>query len=226
MSPFDRLFSILTKPALIIPFMGFIICSILYFDIPVATYFYNADLGTTFPFLNYFTKIGLGGFYLPLFFGLAIFFRYVIKNPVWEARFWFLLLCLILPAIITLILKINCGRARPSLFLEDSAHLYGFYGFKLRPLFWSFPSGHVTNIMGVVLGLGILFPRYFYPLISLGLAVGFSRVLLNHHYLSDVLFTSYLLVLEIGCLLYVLKRKSWLSPAWTHRFNVSILGAG
>ncbi|MBA2709788.1 MAG: phosphatase PAP2 family protein [Tatlockia sp.] len=219
MQPFDRLFSILTKPLVIVLYMALVICSMFYFDIPVATYFYNADLRSNFIFLNYLTKIGLGGIYFPLFFGLALFFRFIRKDPVWEARFWFLFLCLAIPAIISLFLKINLGRARPALLLQDNAHLYGFFGFKTRPLFWSFPSGHVTTIMSVVLGLGILLPRYFYALILLGLAVGLSRVLLTHHYLSDVLFTSYLLVIEIGLLLAVLKRKSWLTPAWKPMYN-------
>jgi membrane-associated phospholipid phosphatase len=226
MSPFDRLFTLMTKPLVIVLYIGLIISSILYLDVPIATYFFNAGVGENFTFLTYLTKIGLGGIYYPAFFGLALFFRYVHKNPDWEAKFWFLLLCLIIPAITTLILKMSLGRARPTLLLQDSSHFYGFYGFKTSAYFWSFPSGHATTIMSVVLGLCIVFPRYFYALILLGLAVAFSRVLLNHHYLSDVLFAIYLTLIQIGCFLYVLKRKSWLTPAWKPMYNNSILSLG
>lgn len=226
MSPFDRLFTLMTNPFVSVFYIGFIICSILYFDIPIASYFFNAGMAENFSFLTYLTKIGLGGIYYPAFFGLVIFFRYVRKNPFWEARFTFLFLCLLIPGITTLIVKMTLGRARPTLFLQDSGHFYGFYGFKTSAYFWSFPSGHTTTIMSVVLGLCIVFPRYFYALLLLGLAVSFSRVLLTHHYLSDVLFAIYLTVIEIGCLLYVLKRKSWLTPAWNPMYNNSVLSLG
>jgi membrane-associated phospholipid phosphatase len=103
------------------------------------------------------------------------------------------------------------------MYLQGEGHYYGFYGFETDAHFWSLPSGHTTTIMGVVLGFGILFPRYFYPLLVLGFSVALSRVLLTHHYLSDVFFTFYLTVIEIGFLLYVLRRNSWLAPAWGDR---------
>ncbi|MBA2651315.1 MAG: phosphatase PAP2 family protein [Tatlockia sp.] len=216
MSPFERLFKTMTNPIVVVLYFGLIIALILKYDQPISTYLFHLDLRTNFSSLNYLTKIGLGGLYYPSFLGLALFFRYIRKNPIWEARFWFLLLCLIIPAILTLVLKISFGRARPDLFLQSSEHLYGFFGFKWKAIFWSFPSGHTTTIMSVVLGLGIVFPRYFLAFMLLGLSVALSRILLTHHYLSDVLFAIYLTVIAIGCLLYLLKSKSWLTPAWKH----------
>nr|WP_232220646.1 hypothetical protein [Legionella tunisiensis] len=70
--------------------------------------------------------------------------------------------------------------------------------------------------MGAALGLSILFPRYFYAFILAGLTIAFSRVFLTHHYLSDVLTASYLTLLEVGILLCILRRKSWLAPVWGH----------
>lgn len=226
MSPFEKMFTIMTKPIVIVLYVALIIASILYFDIPIATYFYQLKLRTNYPYIYYFTHVGLGVLYYPLFLGLAVFFRYIHKNYLWESRSWFLFWSLFIPALISLILKMSLGRARPTLLFQDGAHLYGFYGFKTSAYFWSFPSGHVTTIMSVALGLSILFPRHFYALISLGLAVAFSRVLLTYHYLSDVLFAFYLTVLEIGCLLYVLKRKSLLVAAWKPNYSDSISTEG
>lgn len=221
MSPFDRLYAIMTKPLVFFLYLGLIIALIVHFDLPISTYFFNEDLQTRYHSLDYFTNIGMVGLYFPIFFGFALFFRFIYKSPLWEARFWFLFLCLAISSTICLILKISIGRARPELFFESSKHLYGFYGFKTSDDFWSYPSGHTTVIMSVVLGLCILFPRYFLLFMLLGLAVAFSRVALTIHYLSDVLFTIYLTIIEIGCLLYVLRRKSWLAPAWNHKFTTA-----
>lgn len=214
MSPFDRLLAIMTKPLVIVIYVGFIILSFIYFDKPLTRYLYALDLRTSVPFLSFLTKLGLGIIYFPLFLLSALFFRYIRKNPKWEACAWFLLLCIVIPSTICLFIKVNLGRARPSMFFM--AQDYGFYGFNLNPHFWSFPSGHTTTIMGVVMGLGIVFPRYFYAFMLAGLAVALSRVLLTHHYLSDIMVAAYLTLLEVGLMLYILRRKSWLTPAWRH----------
>lgn len=214
MRQFQRLFIIMTKPQVAILYLGLVIGLVLYLDKPLSTYIFDADLRKHFPILSYITKAGVGVLYFPVFFGLAIFFRYIRKNPLWEARSWFLFLCITVPTAICVLLKIVLGRARPNLYLQSSEHFYGFYGFKTDANFWSFPSGHTTIIMGVSLGFSILFPRYFLAFILFGLSVAFSRVLLTHHYLSDVLFTIFLTLIEVACLLSLLKRKSWLRPLW------------
>jgi membrane-associated phospholipid phosphatase len=212
--PFDRLLTVMTKPLSVIIYFSLVILSFFYLDKPLANYFLHLDLGTNLSIISLITKLGLGIFYLPTFFLLILFFRYIRVNPQWEARAQFLFLCVGLPAIICVFLKIILGRARPDMLFVGQ--LYGFYGFQMNSYFWSLPSGHTTTIMGTVLGLGILFPRYFYALIIAGLTIAFSRVLLFYHYLSDVLIAIYLTLLEIGCLLWLIRRKFWLAPAWEH----------
>lgn len=214
MSPFDRLWVVMTKPSIAITYVGFIVLSFLYFDKSIAFYFHSIHIKATLPMLSWITKLGLGGVYLPGFFLLALFFRYIRVNRDWEARAWFLFTCVVIPSLICGFLKMLLGRARPiMLFKED---LYGFYGLQTQVPFWSFPSGHTTTIISAALGLSIVFPRYCYAFILTGLTVAFSRVLLTQHYLSDVMAASYLTLLEIGFLLCVLRRKSWLEPAWGH----------
>lgn len=217
MSPFDRLFSIMTKPLAIILFLALILCLYLDFDKPLAYYFYVLDLRDQIPVLSFLTRLGLGVIYIPTFLALALIFRFISANPRWEARAWFLFLCVTIPGLICFFLKIVLGRARPSMLLYNQ--LYGFYGLKGNAHYWSFPSGHTTTIMGLILGLSILFPRYFFAFILVGITVALSRVFLSHHFLSDVLFAAYLALVEVGVLLYILRRKSWLTPVWGHTIS-------
>ncbi|KTC84162.1 phosphatase PAP2 family protein [Legionella brunensis] len=214
MSPFDRLLAIMTKPGVMIGYVGLIVLSFLYFDKPIAEYFYNFDVRKHLALIGWITKLGLGVLYMSLFFILAVFFRYIRTNREWEARAWFLFMCVVIPNAICVFLKVLFGRARPNLWIHND--LYGFYGLQFHAPFWSFPSGHTTTIMSVVFGLSIVFPRYCYALLLTGITVAMSRVLLTHHYLSDVLVAGYLSLLEIGILLCFLRRKSWLAPAWVH----------
>ncbi len=205
MRPFERLLAIMIKPWVVILYMGLIMLSFLYLDRPIAYYFHDLNFRTTIPILNWLTKLGLGGLYFFPLFILALFFRYIRRNKDLERRVWFLWLCVLVPSLICVVLKILVGRARPDLLFSD--HLYGFHGMKTQAPFWSFPSGHTTTVMGFVFGLSILLPRYCYALIAAGLVVVSSRILLTHHYLSDVMIASYLALVEVGLLHWWLQRK-------------------
>lgn len=51
----------------------------------------------------------------------------------------------------------------------------------------SFPSGHAAHFWGLFFALAIAFPRTRIPLLILAIFVSLSRVVVNDHYLSDVL---------------------------------------
>ena len=144
---------------------------------------------------------------------LALWFRYIKVNPLWEARFWFLFICVAIVSSACGILKVSLGRARPSMWLEQKA--FGFYGWHMDAPFMSFPSGHTSIIMSLAFALSILFPRYGVPVMLAGFVVALSRVLLVHHYLSDVLTASYLALIGVGIILAYLQKKSWLQRAWS-----------
>ena len=79
------------------------------------------------------------------------------------------------------ILKIAIGRPRP---------MTGgpFTHFALDPAHNSMPSGHTTEITGACLPLAQRYGRYLLPLL-LGLiiaAMGFSRIYLSMHFISDI----------------------------------------
>lgn len=209
MNPFDKLLSIMMKPLVIAGMVGFIAISFVYIDEPLAYYLHGFNLRENWVFLKWITNLGLGAVYFVGFFVLALFCRLILQNNLWESRAWFLWLCVVFPSFICTGLKVTFGRARPGLLFDEQ--LYGFYGLKFHAPFWSFPSGHTTTIMGLVFGLAVLFPKYCYRFIILGLLIASSRILLTHHYLSDVVSASYLALLEVGLLQCWLKKRAWLS---------------
>lgn len=211
MCPFDRLFKIMLKPWVAASYLSFAILSFLYFDQSIAYYFYDLALKTKLPIIYWLTKLGTSFVYITLLFLLAMFFRYLRRNKPNENRCWFLWLCVLVPNLICLVLKVLLGRARPELLFSDN--LYGFYGLHFTAPFWSLPSGHTTTIMGLAFGLCVVFPRYFYAILLSGLILISTRILLTSHYLSDVIFTSFLTLLEVGILLFILRRKAWLVSA-------------
>lgn len=212
MQPFKRLLGVVTRPWFIGLYLVFLAALFLYVDKPVAEYFHSLDLRHNFSFLNHLTKLGLSAVYMAAFLAGALFFRYLYPNAILEARFWFLWFCVMGSGIICVILKILIGRARPSMWFE--VQYYGFYGLQSKAPFWSFPSGHTTTVMALACGLSILFPRHWLICLFFGFLVALSRVLLVHHYLSDIFAASYFVVVEIGILLWVLEKRSWLLPAW------------
>ncbi len=209
---FDRLLTVMTKPWAVLSYISVCIVSFLYLDKPIAYYLHGLDLKTNIPLVYWCTQLGEGLIYIVSFGLLALFFRYIRPNKQWEARAWFLWLCVLIPYFICGVLKVTLGRARPELLFNEQ--LYGFYGFHTHSPFWSMPSGHTTTITCLVLGLCILFSRYSIAFILAGVVVILTRILLTHHYLSDVLVSSYLAFLEVGLLVYLLKRKAWLKPAY------------
>ena len=205
MTGFDRLFKTITKPWVAISLGTFIIISFFYFDKPVAYFFHKLDLKQHYSVVYWITNLGIGAVDLTLLFLFALFFRYIHRNKQSEARSWFLFLCVLIPNLICVVLKTLLGRARPELLFDKS--LYGFYGLHTNSQFWSLPSGHTTTVMGLFLGLGILFPRYFLACMVAALVIIATRVLLADHYLSDVVTTACLTVIEIGILRAIIRKR-------------------
>jgi len=221
MAPFDRLLKTMLRPWVVVCYLSFMILSFLYFDQPIARFFYGMDLRDKLPFIAWITRLGTGEFYIAGLFLLALFYRYIRPNGIWEIRGWFLWLCVVIPYLICGVLKVCLGRARPELLFDHQ--LYGFYGpHFINYQYWSFPSGHTTTIMGLVFGLIILFPRYCYAFFFPGLLLVSTRIILTNHYLSDVLTTGYLTFLEVALVLFVLRRKEWLTSAWEVRATARV----
>lgn len=198
MNVFERILGTIIKPWFFASFLLLIMGFIGWIDLPVAEKLYTLQLQQSMPWLKVLTNFGLGVVYFTSLAVLALGFRYILHNTLWERRIWFLWLSVMIPSMVCLALKAVLGRARPDLWFGH--HLYGFYGFHTSAQYWSFPSGHTSTIMGFAFGCSILWSRFSGLFILMGIFVAASRVLLTQHYISDVLFASYLALVSIGLL--------------------------
>ncbi|EWY40623.1 phosphoesterase [Skermanella stibiiresistens SB22] len=90
-----------------------------------------------------------------------------------------------LSGIIVNIIKVIIGRARPKLL--DQIGFQGFDPMILDANFHSFPSGHTNTAVAFALAVSFLIPGWRAPLLALAGAIGFSRVAVNAHFMTDVI---------------------------------------
>jgi len=115
----------------------------------------------------------------------ALAFRFVARRPHLVTAAVLLLSSVALSGVATNILKLVIGRSRPYNLLRHGE--YGFVPFKIDYAYNSFPSGHTATVVAAALSLSFAFPRLRTPLFLLGAVVASTRILMNHHFLSDVL---------------------------------------
>lgn len=209
MTQFEKTFNVMRNPWVIVSYIILVCFAYFFVDKSIATYFHQLDIRGNFPALTMFTALGKWKIYILLFVFLFLYFRYLQKHEVFEAKALYLIGCIFIPNLISFVIKVCLSRARPDLLF--SSNLFGFYWFQTKDLYWSFPSGHAVTITGLASGLGVLFPRYFFAFLGLAALVILSRVFLYHHYLSDVMTGFYLSLLVVGFYTEFLKRKNYLA---------------
>ncbi len=102
------------------------------------------------------------------------------------ARVGFLFVAISLPLLATLFLKHMIGRIRPD--AHEIARLFDFVPFFMGGGDASMPSGHTTAAFAAAVAIGTLWPK-LQPLVwSYAVLVAVSRVAINVHYPSDVVF--------------------------------------
>jgi membrane-associated phospholipid phosphatase len=100
-----------------------------------------------------------------------------------RARFLFFIgATLVSTRLVVRILKSVFERNRPHVFLNNQS-VNDFFSSGAD----SFPSGHAANYFGFFLPLMVLLPRYKWALLIIPCFVALQRVIVNDHYLSDVL---------------------------------------
>jgi len=174
--------------------------SMLFLDEPIARFFHGPGGATLHDVFAFITGFGLSGPYLiisaALFavgLGLGQFTDHRELGLKIATRALFVFATLALSGLLGDGLKILFGRTRPKLFFADGIH--GFTWGAMHADHWSFPSGHAITIVALATALGLIEKRTIPPLIMVAIPVVASRVVLNAHYLSDVIFGAFLGIL-------------------------------
>lgn len=116
--------------------------------------------------------------------------------------------------LVVVVLKRFIGRARP-MYLEELGPLH-FRPFDLIDWsFHSFPSGHSTTALAfVVVLVTLLNGRFRGWIVGFGLAIGFSRIVVGDHYLSDVVAGTF-----VGLASAILVRDYFATRQWGMRLE-------
>ena len=185
-----------------------LICIIGYFtfDLPIAKYckssFSDYKIRRT---LKDISKLGIATFYLVCAGVAFVFFKFIKKREIWSNRALFVFLSISLSGILVIIIKFIFGRYRPKMFFEEQ--LYGFQLFQLKGKLTSFPSGHASTIVALMLSLYLISPKYRVFYFVIGLVIVITRVAVYHHFLTDVIFGSYLAAVTTLCLKHLLDKR-------------------
>jgi lipid A 4'-phosphatase len=157
-------------------------------DIPLAQALQNID-PVTHAIFGFITRLGEGGVYLvPL--GLLLFLAWLKHARLWVLRAAFVFVALAVPGIVADIMKPVFGRARPVLLFREN--LFGFTWGNPHANAWSFPSGHSVTVAALAVALYAIYPPAWPAYALLAFAVMASRIILDQHYLSDVIAGFYL----------------------------------
>ncbi len=105
------------------------------------------------------------------------------RRLAWALAFVFA--AVLLSGLVADVIKLLAGRARPKLLAE--AGVFGFEPLGLHADRQSFPSGHATTAAALAAALAWLGVVWRGPLVAFALVIAASRVVINAHYLSDVI---------------------------------------
>ena len=100
-------------------------------------------------------------------------------------RISFLFAAIALPSLLVTIIKRVIGRARP--FVGGHLDPFLYLPPVWRPDYASMPSGHATTAFAAAVAVALLWPRLRLPMLIYALLIAASRVVLDAHYVSDVI---------------------------------------
>ncbi len=183
---FQKTCNIIVSPFFYVPWLLLMIVAYFYLDLPITLFFSHLKETTpiVFKIFSVITQFGSTNAYA-IFALLLLIGGGLLRNK----RFFFSGVYIILSILIAIHLcgyiKAFAGRARPQLYLTE--HLYGFYLLGKNDAMWSFPSGHTTLAFSAATAFSLIFPRFWGYFFVLAGLVGFSRLVVLMHYLSDVM---------------------------------------
>lgn len=92
--------------------------------------------------------------------------------------------------IIANIIKVLAGRPRPPLAIQSGIVSWEPLSWHMEFLWNSFPSGHATTGLCIAIMGSALYPRLSPLMWTLGIGIAVARIVLNVHYVSDVMVGS------------------------------------
>jgi membrane-associated phospholipid phosphatase len=85
------------------------------------------------------------------------------------------------------IIKVIACRPRPMLMLTEGITQWDFLAFRMEYLWNSFPSGHATTGLAIAISGSAAWPKLRWLFWPLGIAIAVARMIVDAHYLSDVI---------------------------------------
>jgi membrane-associated phospholipid phosphatase len=142
--------------------------------------------------------------------GLALFgFARWRGNKKWARIFLSMLIALAIAGLVGRAIKVTTGRARPSVRAEHMWNGLQVTGSKYH----SFPSGHVDASVGFFAVLLLARRRIGLACLPIPILIGFSRLYLGAHYLSDVVCAAVLGIVAAVLVWRFLFPKIWNAEA-------------
>ena len=136
--------------------------------------------------------------------GLALFFIARWRgNKTWARIFLAMLIALSIAGLTGRAIKVTTGRARPSVKSEQMWNGPRWSDSK----FHSFPSGHVDATVGFFVVLLLANWRIGLPCLAIPMVIGFSRMYLGAHWLSDVVCAAILGILAAVLVTHLFVRR-------------------
>jgi len=186
--------------------------AIAFVDRPVALIFHQASPPVADAFRAV-TRFGVSTYYLIGTAALTLAFWLVgrLGEGRWATRLGaaavvplFLFLSIAVSGLITDLLKVVFGRARPKLLFANETFGFDWWGTKAD--FWSFPSGHATTVVAIAAALYCLWPRFLPLYIGFAVLVSLSRAVVGAHYVSDVIAATFIAIATTAYLRHVFER--------------------
>jgi membrane-associated phospholipid phosphatase len=189
----------LTKVTLLSTLVGSFLYLLAYYfiDKPIAYSLHDIShqsmIYQIFQYITLFGDMKLAIFFIVFSFIVASLILYKKPHNALANILFFICLSMGVVIFLELFLKFLLGRYRPELLFEHN--LYGFHFFSHQFLMNSSPSGHAARVFVFITALSLIWKRATLLFIAAGLLVCCSRLILEFHFLSDVLFGAALGVL-------------------------------
>jgi membrane-associated phospholipid phosphatase len=112
----------------------------------------------------------------------------------------YLFLSILVPVIVTELIKRAVGRARP--FVGGKADPLNFLPFHGAEPYFSFPSAHAVTAFALGFGVAAIWPAWRVPMFIYAIAIAASRLVLLAHHPSDVVGGAVIGLMGALCLRY------------------------